>query len=130
MNPEEEIVQLRKEVRFLTVTMTRVLLVLLGLIALMNVWLALRCGTFQEIYNEMLGKGAPLPRLTKMVLDGGIFIAGGTVLLTLVVVALTSLLKARWPRVLLVVTIVVFVAVQLLMVYAFLRPIMVTIVSL
>ncbi|MDP0497453.1 MAG: hypothetical protein Q7Q73_14725 [Verrucomicrobiota bacterium JB024] len=122
MNPETEIVALRREVRFLSLTFKCVCSVILVLVALLIISLALKCGTYQKIYDDILG-GANLPVTTAWVLDGALSIAIVTGVWTAAVLMLVFVLRALWPLALLAVSTLGFVALYLSMRDALFRPV-------
>lgn len=108
--------------RFLSLTFKCVFSVILVLIALLIISLALKCGTYQKIYDDMLG-GANLPVTTAWVLDEALSIAVVTGVWTAAVIVLVFALRALWPLALLAATTLGFVALYLLMRDALFRPV-------
>lgn len=87
MSLEQDVAELRQEVRFLSVTLRCVFSVLLGIVTLMTVGAALSASTFQRIFADLLG-GARLPTLTEFILEWHLVIVGSVGVLGVVVIAL------------------------------------------
>jgi hypothetical protein len=122
MSPEQEIAQLRKEVRFLSLTFKCVFSVILALIAVLIISLTRQCSFYQLIYADLMG-GVPLPALTEWMFGGHQLIAVGTGLLAVVVIVLVFTLRALWPLALLAASTLGFAVVYLLMREALFAPV-------